>query len=178
MLFRIENIYGNKLLGYCIFQVWRQKNRDVGRASLQQVESDVTVEFRRRVTIPSTNKSSCLLPRITRPSTDLPMDDLDLQCLNPLKWGWERKSQLLRPVQKDVDVAPEFLLKVIRCQSKVTAKDPCASNRCSCKKSGITCIIACTNCRGTECCNSNTAADGTSSSTEDVDDGNIFDLFN
>ena len=94
-----------------------------------------------------------------------------------LQLGWGHKGQLLRPVQTDVDVTREFLLKVICCQCKVTAKDPCASNRCSCRKSGISCVIACTNCRDTECCNSNTAADDTSSSTEDVDDGNIFYLF-
>ena len=76
---------------------------------------------------------------------------LDLQCLDPLKWGWECKGQLLQPVETDVDVAPKFLLKVIRCQYKVTAKDPCASNWCSCRKSGISCVTACTNCRGTEC---------------------------
>ena len=102
---------------------------------------------------------------------------LDLQCRDPLKWGLGCKSQLLRPVQTEVDVAPVSFLKFIRCQCKVTAKDPCASNRCSCRKSGISCVIASSNCRDMECCNSNTAADNTSSSIEDVDDGKIFALF-
>ena len=87
---------------------------------------------------------------------------LDCQ-LNPDDWGWRKADGGLVPVVSDMGPAPPELLKVIRC----TCKKDCSSRSCSCKKYGKECSLACSNCRGTSCSNSQ-AVDFSDSSPDDI----------
>ena len=57
----------------------------------------------------------------------------------------------MMPVKTDKEVAPERLLKIIRCNCKLTSKAPCATNLCSCKKHGLNCLPSCGECHGETC---------------------------
>ena len=71
--------------------------------------------------------------------------------LDPREWGWECKNgQSLSPVTTDSDVAPEHILKVIRCNCKESGNQ-CGTNRCSCRKNGLRCFTTCGKCHGEEC---------------------------
>ncbi|CAH3022720.1 unnamed protein product, partial [Porites evermanni] len=70
--------------------------------------------------------------------------------LNPEDWGWLRIQDRLHARTTDQPPAPDNLLKVIRC----TCKQGCDSRRCSCRKFGIPCSFACSECRGVNCSNS------------------------
>ncbi|CAH3187344.1 unnamed protein product [Porites lobata] len=72
--------------------------------------------------------------------------------LNPEDWGWLRIQDRLHARTTDQPPAPDNLLKVIRC----TCKQGCDSRRCSCRKFGIPCSFACSECRGVNCSNSST----------------------
>ena len=62
--------------------------------------------------------------------------------LNPEDWGWLRIQDRLHARTTDQPLAPDNLLKVIRC----TCKQRCDSRRCSCRKFGIPCSFACSEC--------------------------------
>ena len=64
-------------------------------------------------------------------------------------WGWKISGNQAIPVTTDLQVAPESLLKMIRCNC---AAD-CAPARCSCRKHGLDCSPACGRCRRTACTN-------------------------
>ena len=49
-------------------------------------------------------------------------------------WGWKLKGTVLTPVMTDLDAAPESLLKFVRCKCKLSSKNPCGSNLCTCRK--------------------------------------------
>ena len=51
----------------------------------------------------------------------------------------------------DLDVAPESLLKVIRCCYKSTAQNQCGANSCSCRKYGLKCVSTCAEYFGESC---------------------------
>ncbi|KAK2570384.1 hypothetical protein P5673_005186 [Acropora cervicornis] len=77
--------------------------------------------------------------------------------LNPEDWGWLRIQDRLHARTTDQLLsAPDNLLKVIRC----TCKQECDSRRCSCRKFGIPCSFACSECRGVNCTNSSTNVSG------------------
>ena len=67
----------------------------------------------------------------------------------PEDWGWRINEEGFVPVATDLPVAPENLLKVVRC----SCKTDCNSLRCSCRKHNLKCTIACTHCRGSDCRN-------------------------
>ena len=67
----------------------------------------------------------------------------------PESWGWTRTESGLMPILTDQPPAPEELLKMIRCNSG----SDCSSAKCSCKKNGMQCSIACGQCHGTACSN-------------------------
>ena len=50
----------------------------------------------------------------------------------------------------DREVAPACVLKVIRCNCKEGAKQ-CGTNRCTCRKNGLSCLSTCGECNGEEC---------------------------
>ena len=78
----------------------------------------------------------------------------DLQ-LNPQHWGWTLDSDgtLLSPIMTDMAAAPETLLKFVRCKCKLSSRNPCGTNLCSCRKHGLKCVTACGDCRGEGCGN-------------------------
>ena len=80
--------------------------------------------------------------------------DADLD-MDPKQWGWElhRTSNTLSPIMTDRAAAPEGLLKFVRCKCKLSSKNPCGTNLCSCRKNGLKCVTACGDCRGENCRN-------------------------
>ena len=79
--------------------------------------------------------------------------ELAVNSLNPTLWGWKLDGSMLHPVMTDIDPAPESLLKFVRCKCKLTTRNPCGSNTCSCRKHGLKCVTACGDCRGESCRN-------------------------
>lgn len=69
--------------------------------------------------------------------------------MNPESWGWTLQNGRLEARTMDSQPAPEFLLKVIRCQ----CKGNCGNQRCSCRKHGLQCSSSCTQCKGINCTN-------------------------
>ena len=66
-------------------------------------------------------------------------------------WGWKLDEHgFLKPIQTDSPIAPDEVLNVIRCK----CQGNCSPMLCSCKKHGLHCVSACTNCQGKDCCNS------------------------
>ena len=74
--------------------------------------------------------------------------DEDLQ-LDPLDWGWTMSNGKLVPVKTCLPAAPDELINVICCK----CKSNCDNRRCSCRKHGLQCTTACTDCRGRSCSN-------------------------
>jgi len=70
--------------------------------------------------------------------------------VNPLEWEWKKSDEKLMPLLTDLPPAPsEFLRIIIRnCQTD------CSNMRCTCKKHDVKCSVACGNCRGSQCTNS------------------------
>jgi len=69
--------------------------------------------------------------------------------LEPTEWGWEQKNDNFVPKQTDDPVAPEYLLKVLRC----FCTGNCETKKCSCKRYGLECTNACKHCNGLLCWN-------------------------
>ena len=67
---------------------------------------------------------------------------MDTAVLEPKDWGWKENGTTLSPILSDDVVAPEKLLKYIRCKCKLSAKNPCGGNACSCRKNGLSCVAA------------------------------------
>ncbi len=80
--------------------------------------------------------------------------DLSSEVLDPLQWGWKLDGTILMPIMTDSVPAPDNILKFIRCRYKVSSKNSCATNACSCHKNGLKCVPACGDCRGETCNNS------------------------
>jgi len=70
--------------------------------------------------------------------------------LLPEDWGWQLQGGQLLPVLTDLPPAPPVLLDVIRCKCKAD----CSTSRCSCRKHGLECSSACSECHGILCSNS------------------------
>jgi len=70
--------------------------------------------------------------------------------MSPLEWGWKKNDDKLMPLLTDLSPAPSELLKIIRCNCQTD----CSSTRCTCKKHNVKCSVACGNCRGSGCTNS------------------------
>ena len=62
----------------------------------------------------------------------------------PQNLGWKAVEGKLVPMHCDMDVAPEALMKVVRCNCKMG----CDTLRCSCPKAGLGCPTGCGECRG------------------------------
>ena len=75
---------------------------------------------------------------------------LETQLFVSTDWGWELKDdQMFRAVYMDKPLAPEDLLKIIRCG----CKGDCNTNRCVCRKNGLMCSDVCKEGRGLSCSN-------------------------
>ena len=68
--------------------------------------------------------------------------------LNPEQWGWKLDGTMFAPITTDLAAAPENYLKFVRCKCKLSSKNPCGTNICSCHKNGLKCVTACGDCRG------------------------------
>jgi hypothetical protein len=73
--------------------------------------------------------------------------------LKPEDWGWHWKDDTLYPTMTDLQVAPECLLKVVRCNCKSSSKTQCGSNFCTCRKHNLKCAPTCGDCQGETCFN-------------------------
>lgn len=78
--------------------------------------------------------------------------------LDPQQWGWKLEGNKLVPLMTDLTPAPENLLKFVRCKCKLTSRNPCGTNTCSCRKNGLKCVSACGDCRGEGCYNAEDAS--------------------
>ena len=65
------------------------------------------------------------------------------------KFGWTVEDGIYQPIRSSLPPAPNELLKTIYCKCKTD----CDTRRCNCRKHGLECSVACTECRGTTCCN-------------------------
>jgi len=72
---------------------------------------------------------------------------------DPKQWGWRLDGAELNPIMTDLPAAPEALLKFVRCKCKLTSRNTCGTNACSCRKNGLKCVTACGDCRGLNCQN-------------------------
>ena len=79
---------------------------------------------------------------------------LSENALDPKQWGWKLEEKTLTPIMTDLNPAPENLLNFIRCKCKISSRNPCGTNLCSCRKNGLKCVPACGDCRGETCNNS------------------------
>jgi len=93
----------------------------------------------------------------------------------PTDWGWKLVNNCYEPIKTDLEPAPENILKFIRCNCKVSTKNPCGTKVCSCKKNGLKCVVACGNCHGQQCNNSESIIYDDDNES-DYDDANIFDI--
>ena len=78
---------------------------------------------------------------------------LSFENINPQEWGWKLFDGHYSPIKTDLEVAPDNLLKFIRCKCQLTSKNPCSTAICSCQKNGLRCVSACAGCHGTNCKN-------------------------
>ena len=88
-------------------------------------------------------------------------------------WGWESKGNSLKPLKIVGDVAPQAILKFVRCNYHSN----CSSSLCSCRKNGQHCVSACGHCHGTDCTNAGVsgAADTVESDTDSEPDTTYTD---
>ena len=64
-------------------------------------------------------------------------------------WGWSIGHNMCVSIRSSLPPAPDELLKTIYCRCKTN----CDSKRCNCRKHGLECSVACTECRGNTCSN-------------------------
>ena len=84
----------------------------------------------------------------------LSLQDNNHPSLDPTEFGWKRdeQSKTLQPVTlpDHIDLAPAFILKLIRCSCQ--SDTPCSIRMCSCKHANMICTIYC-NCYNRGCNN-------------------------
>ena len=68
---------------------------------------------------------------------------------SPTQWGWKNCNGSFEPIDTILEPGPAELLNVIRC--KLSTKNLCGANNCSCRKNGLPCVTACRNCHGNNC---------------------------
>ena len=82
--------------------------------------------------------------------------------MEPTHWGWKLENGSLIPRQTDCPVAPDDLLKFVRCR----CEKECKSTLCSCRRNALQCVAACSHCHG----------GGDCSNAIDLDDDEIEDV--
>ena len=70
--------------------------------------------------------------------------------LNNLDWGWNVSDDGMYARMTDMAPPPDNLLQMV----KYNCKTDCRTARCSCKKNGLDCSLACGECPGTASFNS------------------------
>ena len=114
----------------------------------------------------------------------------DWKCLGfdtsllPTKWGWYHDDSGYQPVMSSKQPVPDDILKVICCKCQSTSKNQCGTNKCSCRKNGVSCVSACGDCHGIGCNNScvkqfdkedQSVFQDDTIEEEEFTDGNIFE---
>ena len=89
--------------------------------------------------------------------------------LDPVDWGWEEKGGMLLTVYTDIAVAHDNLLQIITWNCKTD----CQTSRCSCRRHGLVCSVACGECRGDSCLNSASKMTILGFSDSDVSDNDM-----
>ena len=69
--------------------------------------------------------------------------------LIPCDFGWNLRDGQLHPLTTDLPPAPSHVLKLFKCSCAGSC-----SKGCSCRKNGLECSLACKNCKGLTCTNS------------------------
>ena len=64
--------------------------------------------------------------------------------MSSVDWGWKVSAGNLLSIMTDLQPASQKFLEAIRCGCKYA----CNTMRCSCRKHGMTCSTACSECRG------------------------------
>ena len=85
--------------------------------------------------------------------------------LDPTVWGWLHKNDSFSPVVMTSAVAPDGLLKFVRC----SCKSDCKSAHCTCRKHGVKCVAACKSCHGLDCLNADEMTQVLSDTESDTD---------
>ena len=67
--------------------------------------------------------------------------------LDPLEWGWEHVDNKLYPITTDRALAPDYIMKVVRCMCTTW----CKTLACSCMKVGFEFSSSCSTCKGLSC---------------------------
>ncbi|KAK2702917.1 hypothetical protein QYM36_018500, partial [Artemia franciscana] len=71
----------------------------------------------------------------------LPSSNLAREPSRPFTPGMETAdNEVFAPIKTDLSAAPSQLLKIIKCSCRI---DGCDSEKCTCKKNGLECTIAC-----------------------------------
>ena len=91
---------------------------------------------------------------------------------NPEWWGWKLNDSTLIPVMTDIPSGPENLLKFVRCKCKISSRNPCGTNACTCRKNGLKCVTACGDCRENDCKNAEDIA------LDETEENNVFEDVN
>ena len=50
---------------------------------------------------------------------------LNLNILDAREWGWVKRDNVLELILTDMEPAPQKLLKIVRCNCKISSKNPC-----------------------------------------------------
>jgi len=77
---------------------------------------------------------------------------LDTCVENTVEWGWRLNGMLL-PIMTDKEPAPENILVVIRYKCKLSSRNICGTNLCTCCKNVLKCVAVSEGCRGDDCNN-------------------------
>ena len=60
----------------------------------------------------------------------------------------------------------------MRCKCKLSSRNPCGTNACTCRKNGLKCVTACGDCRGNDCKNAEDIA------LDETEENNVFEDVN
>ena len=106
--------------------------------------------------------------------------NLKNEAVDPKLWAWQLKGNKLWPIKMDIPPAPENILKFIRCNCKLSSRNPCGTNLCSCRKNDLQCVPACGDCHGIGCHNEEELVSEDSDTRNEMDkadDRNLFETF-
>ena len=67
--------------------------------------------------------------------------------MNAEDWGWKVQNNQYVPIMSNEPAAPESLLQMVRCQCTTA----CQTKRCSCRRYGLPCTLACGPCQDNTC---------------------------
>ncbi|CAG2255285.1 unnamed protein product [Mytilus edulis] len=89
---------------------------------------------------------------------------------SPSDWGWVLQGTSLCPIRTILPPAPDKLLHVIRCK----CKSGCDTRRCTCRKNGLDCSSACSECKGLNCSNCKMSGSNCVICNEPLENGQVL----